>query len=390
METDFYFEPINLEGYEFAEKPLHKRMGDVVRSYHSKGEFPDLEDVDIALIGVQEDRNAISNRGSADAADQIRKHFYKLFQGEDVRLADLGNIRAGNNINDTYYALTEAMAELLKHDIFPVVLGGSQDLSYSMYKAYEKIGQIINIVAVDPLFDLGEKDEELSSQSYLSKIILHQPNYLFNYTNLGYQTYYVDQEAIELMNNLFFDCYRLGQVRSDLSEAEPLLRNADMLTFDFSAIRASDAPANKNACPNGFYGEEACQILRYAGMSDKLTALGLFEMNPQEDRNGQTASLASQMLWYFIEGFYNRLNDIPYKYKNDFLKYTVTIQDHKEQIVFFKSKKSDRWWMEVPVKASIRTKYERHHFIPCSYKDYQTALKDEIPDRWWQAYQKLM
>ena len=125
-------------------------------------------------------------------------------------------------------------------------------------------------------------------------------------------------------------------------------------------------------------------------MSDKLTALGLFEMNPQEDRNGQTASLASQMLWYFVEGFYNRLNDIPYKFKNEFLKYTVTIQDHKEQIVFYKSKKSDRWWMEVPVKASIRTKYERHHFIPCSYKDYQTALKDEIPDRWWQAYQKLM
>ena len=96
------------------------------------------------------------------------------------------------------------------------------------------------------------------------------------------------------------------------------------------------------------------------------------------------------MIWYFIEGFYNRKHDHPYKDKSDYVKYTVSIKDHKDQIVFYKSKKSDRWWMDVPVKKSFKNIYERHHLVPCSYNDYEVACKDDIPDRWWQAYQKLM
>ncbi len=391
MDINIYFNPISMAGYEYADRTHKKRMGDVVRSYSKEGAFPDLEGIDIALIGVNEERNAYNNQGCAMAPDEIRKYLFPLYQGdEEIRIADLGNIRAGNTINDTYFALTEVVSELIEHEIIPVILGGSQDLTYAIYKAFEKIGQIINIAVVDPVFDLGDKEEEIYSRSFLSKIILHQPNFLFNYTNIGYQTYFVDHEAIELMNNLFFDCYRLGKVRSDLEEVEPMVRNADLISFDVSAIRQSDAPGNNNATPNGFYGEEACQIARYAGLSDKLNCIGFFEMNPEKDINGQTAHLTAQMIWYFIDGFYKRPQDFPHKNKEGFIRYTVSIRDHKDKIVFYKSKVSDRWWMEVPVRASLRIKYERHHFIPCSYNDYQTALNDEIPDRWWQAYQKLM
>ncbi len=380
-----------MEGYEFSGKTHKKRLGDVVRSYSNPGNFPDLDGIDIAILGVQEERNAYNNKGCCKAPDFVRNYLYKLFQGEyETNLADLGNIQAGNSVNDTYFALTTVISELISNNILPLVIGGSQDLTYACYKAYEKIGRIINIAAIDPMFDIGEKEGDLSARSYLSKIILHKPNFLFNYTNIGYQTYFVDKEAIELMNNLLFDCYRLGVVRSDLEEVEPMVRNADMISFDISAIRQSDAPANKNATPNGFYGDEACQIVRYAGLSDKLTTIGFYEINPSIDNNNQTSHLTAQMIWYFIDGFYNRKKDFPHRNKKDFLKYTVSIKEHKERIVFYKSKKSDRWWMEVPVKTGMRTKYKRHHFIPCSYKDYKTALNDEIPDRWWQTYQKLM
>ena len=83
-------------------------------------------------------------------------------------------------------------------------------------------------------------------------------------------------------------------------------------------------------------------------------------------------------------------HDFPMIDKDDYIKYRVFIQDHKYEIVFYKSKKSDRWWMEVPCPTNVRTKYERHYLIPCSYSDYQTALREEMPDRWWQVYQKLM
>jgi arginase family enzyme len=321
----------------------------------------------------------------------VREHLYQLFPGNYQPLvADLGTLIRGNDINDTYFALTTVVSELISGKIVPVVVGGGNDLAFAMYKAYENLKHIINIAAIDNSFDLGEEKDELSSQSYLSQIILHKPNFLFNYTNIGYQTYFVPQDSIELMRNLFFDIYRLGNLQSDLTQVEPLVRNADLFSFDISAIRTSDAPGNANASPNGFYGEEACQIVRYAGMSEKVTAAGFFEMNPLYDRNGQTAHLLAQMIWYFIDGFYQREHDHPVAGSENYIRYTVQVTDFDEGIVFYKSIISERWWMEIKCSDNIREKYRRHFIVPCSANDYQIALQNEIPDRWWQAYQKLM
>jgi formiminoglutamase len=367
------------------------RLGTLVRCHSEAGKFPDLENIDIALLGVCEDRYSLSNYGCSDAPDWVRKFFYRLYQGPyKVRVADLGNIRSGNRVEDTYFAVRDVVSQLLAKNIIPVVIGGSQDLTYANYLAYEAMGKIINIVSVDYGFDLGKDPEAFNSQSYLSKVILHQPNFLFNYTNIGYQTYFVEHDAVELMKRLYFDAYRLGLVQAEMEEVEPMVRNADLLSVDISSVRQSDAPGNANATPNGFYGEEICRIMRYAGISDKLSSLGIYEINPKYDINGQTAHLAAQMIWYFIDGFYNRKKDFPANDKENYIKYHVAIKDLHDQIVFYKSKKSDRWWMEVPCPAGLMPKFERHYMVPCSYKDYQIACSDDVPDRWWQAFQKIM
>jgi arginase family enzyme len=391
MEISVYLEPVRCDHFDFNDPGNHNRMGEFITLYAEKDHFPDLTGTEIALLGVDEDRYAVNNPGCAQAPDAVRKYFYNLFRGNfNVKIADLGNIRRGHSVEDTYFALASVASDLIRNDIIPVIIGGSQDLTFANYRAYEMLGQIINIVALDPLFDLGKTDQEMSSQSYLSKIILHQPNYLFNYTNVGYQTYFVDQDAVELMKNLYFDVYRLGKVRENLEEAEPIVRNADMVSVDISCIRQSDAPGNGNASPNGFYGEEMCRIVRYAGLSDKLSSIGFYEINPGLDPSDQTSHLVAQMMWFFIDGYYNRKHDLPHKDKKGYLKYTVSLKNHKDQLVFYKSKKSDRWWMDVPVKAGFRSLYERHHLVPCSYNDYEIACKDDVPDRWWQTYQKLM
>ncbi|MEI7500596.1 MAG: formimidoylglutamase [Bacteroidota bacterium] len=392
MDISAFFEPLDPGEFPHSgETAGQARLGNVIGIYSDTSDFPDYTTYDIALIGVKDDRNAVENEGCGMAPDSIRKYLYRLNPGpHPVKLVDLGNIKRGFSVSDTYFALSSVVAEMISNNVLPVILGGSQDLTYANYQAYQSLGQIINIVAVDPMFDLGKSEQEMDAQSYLSNIILHQPNYLFNYANIGYQTYFVDQDALRLMKNLFFDAYRLGIVRESLEEVEPIVRNADMFSFDISAIRNSDAPGNGNATPNGFYGEEACQIVRYAGLSDKLTSIGFYEVNPKYDKTGQTAHLVAQMIWYFIDGFYNRAHDFPFKNEEDYLKYRVSISDHKEEIVFYKSKKTDRWWMEIPLPAEQRIKYERHYLVPCSYKDYQIACENDIPDRWWMVYQKLM
>ena len=59
-----------------------------------------------------------------------------------------------------------------------------------------------------------------------------------------------------------------------------------------------------------------------------------------------------------------------------------------QEIVFYKSNRSERWWMEVP-NPNNKVRYQKHHLVPCSYKDYETALREEMPERWWQAFQKI-
>lgn len=351
-----------------------------------------MSEYDIALIGVPEERGALNNSGCDNAPNELRKYLYDLFPGQwSSRIADLGNIKKGYTLNDTLFALTEVMTSLISNKVFPIVIGGSQSLTFAMYKAYESLDKIINIAVIDPRFDLGgDQDIELNSMNYLSKIILLKPNYLFNYTNIGYQTYFTDQSEIDLMSKLLFDTYRLGQVNADFKEIEPLVRNADLISFDMGAVRASDAPANGNASPNGFTGEQACQTTRYAAMSEKLSAIGFFELNPLFDRNGITSFLLAEMIWYVFEGYNQRKKDTPSLVNDDFIKYTVPTQDFKDGITFYKSRKTDRWWMEVICGNDNRLKYASHYIVPCSYNDYVTACESDIPDRWWQVYQKLM
>ncbi len=393
MEIADFFVPVEFQKINFTEKAHPLILGNVFDTYKTGNPFPSLDDVQIAVLGVKEDRNAPDNEGCAYAPDYVRKYLYNLFQSHfKLKLADLGNIKQGDTPEDTYFALKTVVSELLEKKIVPIILGGSQDLTYANYRAYESLGQIINIVNVDSSFDLGLNEEHITNHNYLNKILTHQPNFLFNYTNMGYQTYFVDQDAIELMQKLYFDIHRLGMVRKNLEEVEPIVRNADMLSFDMSSIRQSDAPGNANASPNGFFGEEACQIIRYAGLSDKLSSLGFYELNPAYDNGEQTAHLVAQMIWYFLEGFYHRKNDFPDRKRKDsgaYIKYVVSMKDFEDKIVFYKSKVSDRWWMEVPCQG-LQSKYERQFLVPCSYTEYQDALKEELPEKWWQVYQKFL
>jgi arginase family enzyme len=392
MSLSDFFTPIDLKNIAPKNGYYASHLGEKIA--HFSDNFPDLEQkTDIAIIGVQDDRNAINNPGCALGPDYVREKLYQLFEGGyKIKIADLGNIRQGATITDTYFAVKTVVNELIKMGILPLIIGGGQDITYAQYMAYEDLEQKVDLVIVDPRFDLDDdgymESLETTSASYLNKIFLHEPNYLFNYSNLGYQTYFSSQESLRVMDKLYFDVHRLGEISGQVAVAEPVIRNASMISFDIGAVRSSDAMGNANATPNGFYGEEACQIARYAGFNDKLSSIGFYEFNPAYDSNGQTATLLAQMIWYFIDGFYNRKKDFPLHPKSQYLIYKTSLKHEDHEVVFVKSKKSDRWWMQVPYPAR-GSMNERFHLVPCRYDDYKTAVSGEMPDLWWRTYQKL-
>jgi formiminoglutamase len=344
----------------------------------------------LALVFVPEYRNS-NFSPSYKWIDEFRQSFYSLFVGEwTAELFDLGVIKPGNQVTDTFNAVKEVVAELVKSDVVPIVIGGSQDITYAMYQSYEQLEQTINLISVDPRLDIGDIDEEITEDGWLNKILMHKPNFLFNYSLLGYQTYLVPKSQLDLLEKLYFDGFRLGDFYGNDTFVEPLIRNADLLSFDLNAIRASDFQSNTANLPNGLYGEDACKIMRYAGFSDKLTSLGLFNFaEVQQQMASADLNLMAQMLWYFIEGYNKRKNDYPIGLKTNYIKYSVSIDDFKDELVFYKSDKSGRWWLEVPYPKIEGVRYQRHLLVPCNYEDYQNALKNDIPNLWWQAFKKL-
>lgn len=390
MDLSTYFEPIDMTAVGFRSEQFHPMLGDDIQAHTAEAGFPSLEGVRLALVGVPEDRASVYNRGCAAAPDQIRHYLYRLAKPhDDMQLADLGNLVVGATSRDTYFAVIEAFQHLLEQGITLIVLGGSDDLVFPIYKAYEVLGRVINICSVDARFNLDGGDQ-INSSNYLQHIILQQPNYLFDYVAMGYQTYFVGQDMVKLMDELKFSTKRVGELQADMEQAEPLVRYSDVVAVDISAVRQSDAPANATPSPHGLYGEQLCQVARFAGMSDKTSCFGIFEMLPSRDRDGQTAHMLAHAVWFFIEGFRYRIGDFPSYDKQHYKRFTVELRDHGMDIVFYKSLRSDRWWMEVPCDDSERReRYQRHTLIPCHYSDYQRAMENEIPELWWHYYNRM-
>lgn len=384
---DFHFlKPIETELFELRATLPNQSFGKAIHLY-SENNYPDFSKTKIAIVGVQEGRCAINNFETGYNLTAIRKELYKLFPGNwPLNVVDLGDIAQGNTVEDTYFALKSLLAYLIKNKIVPIIIGGGQDLTYANYRAYDELEQTVNLVTVDNKFDLGSIEDVLSSKSYLSKIVMNQPNNLFNFGNIGYQTYFNSQDEIDLLDSLYFESYRLGEVSKNIQLVEPILRDADIVSIDLSSVKNADAPANNNGTPNGFSGAEICSIARYAGISDKVSSFGIYEYNSVLDSKNQTAQLISQMIWYFIEGFNYRANDYPFGLKDNYQKYIVPIDD--QILNFHKSNKSGRWWMEI--NLSNNNKFKRHALIPCTYEDYLTASNQEIPDRWLKTLKKLV
>lgn len=380
MEFDFLV-PLDSEILTYIKELSAQYLGSKI-VLHTNDSFPDLDKINIAIIGV------LDNRGDKNAKvitdlNTFRKQLYGMFPGNwKASIADLGDILAGNSKEDTYFALKKITSNLIRRKIVPVVIGGSQDITYALYRSYDDLEQMVNLVSVDSKFDFGKENEDISADSFLTKIIIDEPNNLFNFCNIGYQTYYNSQEEIDLIEKLFFDAYRLGEVSNNISISEPVFRDADLVSIDLKAVKSSDSGNFTDFNPNGFNGKEICSLSRYAGISDKVTSFGVFNHNSTK----QEAVIIAQICWYFIEGYNYRSNEYPFGSRENYLKYIVPLEE--EDLVFYKSDKTDRWWIEIPYVVSSSNKLKKNTLLPCSYDEYLAACNQEMPERWWKAQRK--
>jgi arginase family enzyme len=349
------------------------QIGRIIDVYDE--EFPDIDDANIVLIGCGEQRGSGLTHAQSKAADLVRKYFYSLFYWHnDVKIADVGNIKTGSLYTDSYAALKTVVKELINDRKTVVILGGSHDLTLAQYGAYADDKRIVEASCVDALLDLNI-DSPFRHENFLMEMLTGEPNYIRHFNHIGFQSYYVHPRMLETMDKLRFDCFRVGHIKENIEEMEPVLRNSNLLSFDISAIAHAFAPSN-SLSPNGLNGEEACSILRYAGMSPNISSIGIYGYDPINDKEELTAKQIAQMLWYLLDGRSRGKREAALDEKDSFTEFHTAFAE--VETTFLQSKKTGRWWMQLPDKQ----------FIACSYKDYLLASSNEIPERWLRAQER--
>jgi len=374
--------PVSEEALSSMVLNPNQALGKNIEIHTAQQGLPELDGCSIGIVGLSEIRNSFFPNSTYKLAD-FRKCFYSLFPGNwNFKICDLGNLPDGNTPEDTYYALKEICIHLRQLNIVSIFLGGSHDLIFPMYQSYQANNQLVNIVSVDNQFDFSQEEELISGRSYMSRIIMEQPNFLYNFTNLGYQSYYIAQEELDLMEKLHFDSLRLGALLDDISKSEPFFRDANIAGFDMKSL-SWQAINHPSASPNGIDARSICALARYAGISDKIEVFGVFE----HFNTNVFHQLLAQVVWYFIEGFSSRFDEYPVLTSTGFTRYTVALLDI--EMVFYQSEKSNRWWIEIINQSYLNNKNKTTALLPCTHQDYLDACNDKIPDKWWKATKRI-
>ncbi|HEX2606700.1 MAG TPA: arginase family protein [Flavisolibacter sp.] len=367
-----FLQPLNLSALSNDQGFKEGQIGRSIKAYEE--EFPELDEADIVLVGCGEQRGGALLQPS-QAADVIRSEFYQLYHWhQDIRLADVGNVRIGKSVNDTYAALKIVLQELISAGKTVVVLGGSHDLTLSQYQAFADDKRLIDAAGVDSVIDINI-DSPFCSDNFLMELLTSEPNYMRHYNHIGFQSYFVHPRMLETMDKLRFDCFRVGSVKEHIEEMEPVIRNCQLFSFDVAAIAHAFAPANV-VTPNGLNGEESCVLMQYAGMSNQMRSIGIYGYRPEKDTDNLTAKQISQMLWYLMDGRSRGNREALMDERDSFNEFHTAFAE--VDTVFLQSKKTGRWWMQLPDKQ----------FIACSYKDYMLASSNEIPERWLRAQER--
>ncbi|MBL0911844.1 MAG: arginase family protein [Bacteroidia bacterium] len=384
-----FFSPV--PGFLLPDRPNGDRLGDSIRYFGNVGAFPDLSNrPDLLLLGLGERKDGtVDNR----YPDEIRKHLYTLYKGlYKPDLADAGNIRfeglgeAGTEDD----RIVEALSWAMNSAGLVILLGHSQDYTWHIHEAYRRRNMYFNLCVIDASLDMGDEAEELDASNWLGKILFNRLNKLFNVSLMGYQNYLVPPRLVQTFRDLHFDVVRLGDLRAQMEEAEPYLRDADVVSIDASSMQYSSCPAAREQWPNGLRGEELCRMARYLGMSPKLTCAGVFNLDTDSPQFSLGASAMAQVVWHIIDGFYARTVDNPDFSSSEYLSYEVAGDTESSSLRFYQNRISGRWWLRIPLPIDLQIQYNVPEFVvPCSEKDYLAATMNEVPERWMNSLKKL-
>ena len=327
----------------------------------------------VALVGLD-----------ALTADRVRGHLYRHFWDQgDLRVIDLGNLRKQN----ADFAVP-LIRELHTSRILPVLIGGTAAAAPAQYLAFADLNREVGLGVIDSAVRLAPHPSPDVQSAYLDRAVHRNTPPPFHLAHIGDQRHLSDPRLDPLFHERNFERYPLGRSRADLTELEPAIRDVDCCILNICSVLAAEAPAQEVLTPSGFSLQEAGQLAYYAGNSDRLSSFGIYGHAPGQFEayaSEVTAAAYAQLIWYFLHGVSRRHADFPAT-TTGLVEYVVDSKS-ADRFTFWRSPRSNRWWVQVPLDRHPGE--DRNRLVACSYADYLATSQDgNLPDRLFHAFSR--
>jgi len=320
----------------------------------------EIKEGSIVLLFVSDYRGA---NGDAEVQDftGIRNEFYKLSQLDfEIPIVDLGDLVSGKSVQDSYYVLQEVLSACHHKGAIPVIAGGSNDFSFSLFSALNLFTKSINYTQISNIISL-KQGEAINEFTFLSKIFGAKDFSIKNYHHLGYQKHLNEADSVRLIREVEFDIIRLAEMMNSTEKTEPFFRKADLVTVNCDAIESFGEPFSINSQVNGLNRREICAYMKEIGLSENLKSVGILNYNIYSE-NQLNHQLLAQMIWYLIEGI-NIQRSHPRE--RQYEVFYVLVDDR--EYAFKRDTFSNLWYFGDDENIE--------NCIPCSRRDFDEAKK---------------
>lgn len=270
---------------------------------------PDSDDK-IALLGFCSDEGVRRNKGrvgAKNAPNQIRKALSHLpFQpGKQKEIYDFGNIMLEKgDLESARNQQSELVAELLKHQYLPVVLGGGHETALGNYLGMTQKFEKIGIINIDAHFDLRIPVENSTSGTPFFEMahFCAETGREFHYFTIGIQPNGNTQALFKRAEDLNTQTILADEVHIDLNlvlrRIEDFTKGFDAiyLSLDLDVLDNAFAPGVSAPTVNGLTPFQVKSIIQKVVQTRKLKLFDIVELNPDFDRDNRTAKLAAHFI----------------------------------------------------------------------------------------------
>lgn len=313
------------------------------------------------------DYRGIEN-GDAEILDfrKVRKELYRLSKLDfDIPVCDLGDLISGKSHQDSHYVLQEILSMCHYKNAIPVIIGGSNDLSFSLFSALNFHHKNLNYTQISNIISLSNEGEEITEKNFLSKILSSKSFSIKNYHHLGYQKHLNETDSVKLMKEVEFEVIRLAEMMNSTERTEPFFRKADLVTLNCDAVESLGDGFSVNPQVNGLNKREICGYMKEIGLSENLKSVGIFNFNANSE-SFLNHQLLAQMIWYLIEGI-NIQNSHPKERSYE----TFWMMIDEDNYAFQRDIFTNLWYFGEDEK----------NLIPCSRLEYEEAKKGFLDKR---------